>query len=117
MMKMATRFVTWKKFLYNKFVKKNETPNWSVRGPIAKQRPYWEEYVEYKTSQEALELSRKNQVNSRKKEYHHNMGSGGYASSIPKWKKLEKNLLGNGITPETLKWPQRTKQWLLGHGG
>jgi hypothetical protein len=114
---MATQFVSWKKDLYNKYIKKNETPNWFVQAPIAKQRPYWEEFVQYKISDEAKERSRKNQLNASKKEYHHCMGSGGYASFIPKLQKLEAELLSRNITPETLNWPERTKQWLFGHGG
>ena len=39
------------------------------------------------------------------------MGSGGYATAIPKWKKIEADILAKGITPESLNWPKCTKNW------
>jgi len=39
MKKMATLFQAWKKNLYTKFVKKNETPNFSTKA-YAKLRPF-----------------------------------------------------------------------------
>ena len=40
MKKMATQFQSWKKKLYNDYVKKNLTPNFNTRGPISKLRPF-----------------------------------------------------------------------------
>jgi hypothetical protein len=40
MKKMATQFQTWKKHLYTTYVKKNVAPDFTVPGPISKQRPY-----------------------------------------------------------------------------
>jgi uncharacterized membrane protein len=72
MKKMATQFQTWKKDLFNKYVNNDETPDWRVvKGPLAKQRPYWEELVQYKTLEEVMAWARKNQENSHKKQYHH----------------------------------------------
>ena len=106
MEKMAEQFRGWKKDLFRDYVKKNITPDWNnVEGPITSQRPFWNEFVEYKLSQESLEKSRKNQVNALKKQYHHNLGSGGYGTLIPKVEKLEQELVNKGITPETLDWP------------
>ena len=59
----------------------------------------------------------KNKANAAKKIYHHTMGAGGYAFSMPKWEKLAAVLLANGITPEPLKWIERARNWFYGHGG
>ena len=45
------------------------------------------------------------------------MGSGGYATAIPKWEKMEANILAKGITPESLNWPKRVVNWFFAHGG
>ena len=45
------------------------------------------------------------------------MGSGGYATSIPKWQKIEAYLIAKGVVPKSAPWPERTKRWFLGHGG
>ena len=44
------------------------------------------------------------------------MGSGGYRTAIPKWQKLEQEILGRGIEPESMHWPERTKYWFFRHG-
>ena len=45
--------------------------------------------------------------------------SGGYACSIPKWDKLEADLLDKGIVPEPIKKGgiERSRNWFYGHGG
>jgi hypothetical protein len=45
------------------------------------------------------------------------MGSGGYATAIPKWEKMEADILAKGIAPESLNWPKRAKNWFFAHGG
>ena len=45
------------------------------------------------------------------------MGSGGYATAIPKWEKMEADILTKGSTPESLNWPKRAKNWFFAHGG
>ena len=97
---------------------KNETPNFNTAtGPISKQRPYWNDFIEYKTSAEGEAWVRRNQENARKKVYHHDMGSGGYDTAIPKWQKMEADIIAKGIEPESAKWPPRSKNWFFGHGG
>ena len=46
------------------------------------------------------------------------MGPGGYACSMPKWDKLEADLLDKGIVPEPIKkgWIERSRNWFYGHG-
>jgi hypothetical protein len=118
MKKMATQFQTWKKHLYNTYVRKNLTPNFNTaRGLISKLRPYWNDFVEYKTSREGEARVRINQENARKKVYHHDMGSGGYETAIPKWQKMEADIIAKGIEPESAKWPPCMKNWFFDHGG
>ena len=45
------------------------------------------------------------------------MGSGGYSSVIPKWQRMEADLLAKGIHPFSLAWPERSKNWFFAHGG
>ena len=113
--KMAELFKNWKKRLNNEFVEKNKTPDFD-KG-YEKIKDYWEEFVAYKKSEEALEKSAKNKANAALKMYHHTMGPGGYAYNIPKWEKLEAEYLAKGITPEPLKWTERARNWFYGHGG
>ena len=53
-------------------------------GPISKQRPYWDEFVQYKTSKEGVSRVIKNQRTAQQKTYHHNLGLGGYPTAIKK---------------------------------
>ena len=68
-------------------------PNFNTRGLLAKLRPYWNDFVQYKTSEEGEERVRSNQENVRQKVYRHGMGSGGYATTIHKWKKWKRTFL------------------------
>jgi hypothetical protein len=45
------------------------------------------------------------------------MGSGGYPTAIPKWKKAEQELIDRGLVPESLDWPKRAKHWFFAHRG
>ena len=60
---------------------------------------------------------RRNQENAQQKVYHHGMGFGGYTTTIPKLEKMEVDILAKGITPESLNWPKRVKNWFFAHGG
>ena len=113
--KMAELFKNWKKRLNNLFVKKNKTPDFD-KG-YEKIKDYWEEFVAYKKSKEALQISAQNAANAALKMYHHTMGPGGYAHNIPKWEKLEAEYLAKGITPEPHTWTERARNWFYGHGG
>ena len=37
--------------------------------------------------------------------------------AIPKWEKMENEMIKNGIIPATLRWPKRAKWYFLAHGG
>jgi len=95
MKKMATLFQAWKKNLYTKFVKKNETPNFSTKVYV-KLKPFWDEFVQYKTSEESEAIIRRKKENAAKKKYHHHLGSGGYMSVIPKWERMEREMMARG---------------------
>jgi len=69
--------------LYNKFVKKNETPNFNLKQYV-KLRAFWDDFVQYKTSEEGEERAIRNQENASKNTYHNHMGSGGYKNVILK---------------------------------
>ena len=45
------------------------------------------------------------------------MGSGGYRSAIPKWQRMEADLLAKGIYPFSLDCPKCSKNWFFMHGG
>ena len=61
--------------------------------------------------------SAKNKENAAKKKYHHTMGTGGYRSSAPKWKKIEDDMLDRGIIPETYECERSREIGYLGIGG
>jgi hypothetical protein len=45
------------------------------------------------------------------------MGSGGYPTAIPKWKKARQELIDRGLVSESLDWPERAKHWFFTHKG
>ena len=103
--------------MYNDFIKKNLTPDFSDNSPYKKLRDDWPKFVRYKTSEEGVEWVRRNQQNARQKRYHHRIGSGGYRSDIPKWQRMEADVLAKGIPPFSIDWPERSKNWFFTHGG
>jgi hypothetical protein len=74
-------------------------------------RSQWPEFVEFKTSERAKEMSVKNKANADKKEHHHVLGSSGYKSVVPKWKAMENEPRNKGITLGMEGWPERAKHW------
>ena len=46
----------------------------------------------------------------------HTLGQGGYKLAIPKWEKIEQDLLDRGIQPATMNWPERSRTWFYGTG-
>ena len=82
------------------FIKLDKTPDFTAA--YVKIKPFWAEFVEYKKSEEAVERSERNKKNAAKKIYHHTMGQAGYKGSMPKWEKIENNLIAKDIIPETI---------------
>ena len=77
--KMAEQFINWKKRLNKDYVLQGKTPEFT--GAYEKLKDHWDEFVEYKTSEEAKKRSAINKKNAGNKEYHHSMGSGGYRAT------------------------------------
>ena len=50
-----------------------------------------------------------------KKKYHHRLGTGGYATAMPKWDKKEEEMLAKGIIPEPIheEWELRAINFSL----
>jgi hypothetical protein len=72
-------------------------------------RAQWPEFVAYKKSERAMEMSIKNKANAQKKTHHHVLGPGGYLTIVPKWEAMENELRATGITPTKEEWPERAK--------
>ena len=114
--KMATQFQTWKKKLWAKYIKaEKKTPEFT--GALVKVKDHWDLFVQHKESDEAKERSKINKMNAKKKEVHHVMGPGGYKSGLPKWDAAERKMIAAGVTPVTLSWPPRCRNWFYWHGG
>jgi hypothetical protein len=68
-------------------------------------------------SEESEERARWNKDNASKKKHFHHLGQGGYSSAIPKWQKMEEDLMARGIISATFNWPLRAKYFFYAHGG
>jgi hypothetical protein len=79
---MGSCFKTFKGHLHKKFILKDREQNFD-EGEFTKQRPFWQEFKEYRLSEEFKQLSRKNKENSQKSDNHHHVGSHGYAKLMP----------------------------------
>ena len=89
------------KTLWQEYQKKSIAPKFE--GYLAKQKAYWDAFVKYKQSEDTTEKSTRNKTNAAKKKYHHPLGTGGYATAMPKWDKKEEELLAKGIIPEPIR--------------
>jgi hypothetical protein len=58
--------------------------------------------VEYKTSEDFSKASARAKQSRAKKEHHHHLGQGGYAFAVPKWRKMEEDLLAQGTIPAVM---------------
>jgi hypothetical protein len=113
--KMAEAFWNYKKMLYVNFVMKKKTP--VFEGAYEKLREQWPEFVAFKDSERAKEMSLKNKENAQKKTDHHGLGPGGYNTAVPKWEAMEGELRTKEITLGIKGWPERAKHWWYRHGG
>lgn len=113
--KMAIQFGSFKKKLVANFVNKGLTPDFDK--VWKKQREWWNEFVNYKHSADSMAASIQGKMNASKKKNFHRLGPGGYKVAIPKWEKMENNLIVKGIVPQTLSWPKRARYYFYAHGG
>jgi hypothetical protein len=97
--KMAEAFRGFKKILYAKYIAKQKTL--VFEGAYEKLRQQCPEFVAFKASERAKEMSLKNKANAEKKEHHHVLGPGGYKCAVPKWEAMENELRNKGITLDT----------------
>jgi hypothetical protein len=112
---MATQFQNFKKKMTRDFTKNNRTPNWDEYLKIKDHR---KSFVEYKKSEIFAQKSAQAKNNASKKgEYNHHLGRGGYAVAIPKWRKMEQDLIAKDIISTVFHWPDRSKNWYYAHGG
>ncbi|KAK1630516.1 hypothetical protein QYE76_004831 [Lolium multiflorum] len=81
--KMGELFRAYKNRLWQNYKKDKKPP--LFENYLAKQEHNWEEFVRYKESEEAVNLSTKNKKNASEKKYHHHTGRGGYGGAMPKW--------------------------------
>jgi hypothetical protein len=112
--RMATQFQKFKQQLDKDYIKKNRTPNW-IEYP--KLREHWTSFVEYKKSEDFSKASARAKQSRAKKEHDHHLGRGGYAFAVPKWQKMEEDLIAQGTIPAVIDWPERVKNWYYAHGG
>ena len=114
--KMGELFRAYKNRLWKNYKKDKKPP--LFENYLAKQEHNWEEFVRYKESEEAVNLSAKNKKNASEKKYHHHTGRGGYGRAMPKWDAQEAEMELNGITPEPTRegWDTRARNWFLAHG-
>lgn len=112
--RMTTQLKNFKKQVDRNYFKKR-TPNLDE---YLKLIDHWESFMEYKKSEEFTKASaRGNKSVGKKGEYIHRLGRGGYTVAIPKWHKVDNDLLTKGIIPAVFDWPKRSKIWYYAHGG
>ena len=88
--KMAIAFQTFKKNMNKDYVKKGLTPDFEKK--FKNQRPYWDAFVQYKSSEDSEQQTTQAKENASKKKHFHHLGQGAYKASIPKWHKMEEDL-------------------------
>ncbi|KAG2577077.1 hypothetical protein PVAP13_6NG080030 [Panicum virgatum] len=101
------------KFTLNKHVKNETEPDWK---DFPNQRPFWEQFVLYKRSEEAQASSATNSQNCRKNDKPHKTGSRGYIRKIPEWEEQAERLVHSGVTLQTDGWDPRAVRYLLARG-
>ena len=97
------------------YVKKGLTPDFEK--DFKNERPYWDAFVQYKSSEDSEQRTTQAKENVSKKKHFHHLGQGGYKAAIPKWQKMEEGLIARGIILATLNWLLRAKYYFYAHGG
>jgi hypothetical protein len=81
-------------------------------------KDHWKSFVENKKSKIFAQKSAQGKNSSSKKgEYNHRLGRGGYVIAISKWRKMEQDLIAKGTISVVFHWPDRSKNWYYAHGG
>ena len=96
---MAIAFQTFKKNLNKDYIKKGLTAHFEK--DFKNQHPNQDAFVQYKSSEDNEQQTTQAKENASKKKHFHHLGQGGYASAIPKWQKMEDDLVARGIVPAT----------------
>lgn len=115
---MGACFKTFKGFLQKRFILENKEPDFDG-GEFNKQRNFWQDFKEYRLSDEYLELSRKNKENSQKNENPHCLGSRGYAKKMVLFQaELDKmeELAAKGKEVQTAEWEPRSLLYCMARG-
>ena len=73
--------------------------------------------MQYKSSEDSEQQTAQAKENASKKKHFHHLGQGGYKAAIPKWQKMEEDLIARGILPATFNWPLRARYYFYAHGG
>ena len=89
MKKMALVFATFKKKLYINYIKKDKEPNWDDPPQV---KPYWEEFKQYKLSEEAQKKFEQAKVNAANKKYSHHLGLAGTRSQLKNGRRWSRTL-------------------------
>jgi hypothetical protein len=89
---MRRLFRKWKSELNTKYVKKGLMPKHV--GKITEAQ--WKKFVQQKTDPKALVISNEYAELSKKNIYPHHMGSKGYVTKIPEWKKKIEEAVSSG---------------------
>ena len=100
---IGTCLKTFKGTLYKKFILEDKESNWDG-GEYTKQKDFWQEFKQYRQSEEYLELSRKNKENSLKATNPHYLGSRGYASKMDGFESELEMLERLGVEAKTANW-------------
>jgi ribosomal protein L39E len=103
LVKMATQFQNFKKKLTRDFIKNNRTPNWVY----VKIKDHWKSFVEYKKNENFAQKSAQAKNSASKKgECNHHLRRGGYVAAIPKWRKMEQDLIAKGSYQQSFTGPK-----------
>ena len=87
--KMVLAFATFKKKLYTNYIKKDKEPNWD---DLPQVKSYWEEFKQYKLSEEAQGKSEQAKTNTTNKKYIHHLGAVGYKKSVKNGRRWSRTL-------------------------
>ena len=73
--------------------------------------------MQYKLSEDSDKRTAQARENASKKKHFHHLGQGGYSTAIPKWQKMEEDIIARGIIPATFNWPMRAKYFFYAREG